>query len=384
MKITLMTAIGTALALTAGADSVPRYSLVDLGVVGPAGQALNVSGNGITSGAATMPDGSLHAVLWLNRIRKDIGLEGLGGANSIAFGVNLFGVAVGGAETDQVDPTGADFCGFATYGLPTAGAVCAPFVWKGGDMRALPTLGGRNGTASQINRWGTIVGETETASADPGCPQRLQFRPVVWQGGKVRALPTVAGDADGVAYAVNDRGQVVGSSGSCAPFNPALQMAMQPLHPILWQPDGTPISLGSLGGSGYGGGNLAININDLGHVVGTSDLPGDQGGHAFLWTSEDGMSDLGTLPGDLLSGAIGINDSDTITGISLDATFTPRAVVWLNGVAADLNALVAPGPLHLLMGTSINRAGEIVGLAVDTRNGDLHAYKASPIQRARH
>ena len=47
---------------------------------------------------------------------------------------------------------------------------------------------------------------------------------------------------------------------------------------------GKVADLGSLGGSGYGGGNLALNINNLGQVVGNPGLPGDTENHAFLWS----------------------------------------------------------------------------------------------------
>ena len=54
-------------------------------------------------------------------------------------------------------------------------------------------------------------------------------------------------------------------------------------------------------------------INNKGEVVGFSDLSGDGSGtpnfHAFLWTKSSGMKDLGTLPGDAYSEALGINRS---------------------------------------------------------------------------
>jgi uncharacterized membrane protein len=118
---------------------------------------------------------------------------------------------------------------------------------------------------TQINIFGVATGEVENAQRDPGCPQRIQFKPVKWQNGKVIELPTYAGDADALAYAINDSGQVAGSSGECAPFNPNLQAAMLPLHPLRWEPDGSVTYLGTLGGTGRGFANLAININNYGH-----------------------------------------------------------------------------------------------------------------------
>ena len=145
-----------------------------------------------------------------------------------------------------------------------------------------------------------------------------------------------------MAYAINDVGQVVGSTGTCAPYNPNFQLAMVPAHPMLWEADGTPRYLGTLGGTGTNpnDANLAININNKGHAVGTSALAGDETGHAFLWTREKGMQDLGTLPGDFASGAIAINDSEQISGISIGPN-GPRAFVWQNGVDERFER---PGP----------------------------------------
>ncbi len=362
------------------ANPAARYSLTDLGPLGPGGSVIHINKIGLIAGALTAADSTDHASLWYKRRVIDISKPGLGGANSIAYATNVFGQAVGGAETGKPDPNGADFCGFKAYGLVTSGDICAPFLWQNGVMRQLPTLGGNNGSATQINLFGVATGEVENALHDPGCPERLEFKPVKWQNGKVIELTTYAGDPDALAYAINDRGQVTGSSGECAPFNPNLQAAMLPLHPLLWEPDGSVKYLGTLGGTGRGFANLAININNRGHVVGTSALAGDQVNHAFLWTQEGGMRDLDALhPDDPNSGAAGINDFDEITGISVPADGPPSAFVWRNGQMTDLNTVVqGAGNLHLLAGTSINNDGEIVGIAIDTQTGDVHGYLATP------
>jgi probable HAF family extracellular repeat protein len=356
-----------------------RYTVTDLGPTGSlAGGPFYISPNGLISGSAPATDGSAHATLWYQRFRLDIGIPGLGGSNSIAFGVNASGQAVGGAETNHRDPMGADFCGFRAYGLSTSDFVCAPFLWQRGVITPLPTLGGNNGTASQINRWGTAAGEAENTTLDPDCPHKLQFKPVTWVNGAIHELPTHPGDPDAVAYAINDKGQVVGSSGTCADFNPNLQLSLHPLHPILWEPDGSAIDLKGLGGTGYGFANLAINLNNRGHVVGTSDLPGDVYGHAFFWSRKGGIKDLGTLPGDVRSGAVSINDSDTVVGLSLDPDFNARAFVWQNGVMHDLNSLVSTRDWYLTSATSINDDGQIVGFAVNKRTGEPHGFLATP------
>ena len=129
----------------------------------------------------------------------------------------------------------------------------------------------------------------------------------------------------------------------------------------------------------YLAGHHACAINNLGQVVGHSDLTGDTTFHTFLWTWETGMKDIGTLPGDFASTAISINDPGVIVGTSLDASFNPRAFVWENGSMTDLNAVLSSNPqkLYLLLAYSINASGDIVGLAA-TANGDLHGFMATP------
>ena len=90
------------------------------------------------------------------------------------------------------------------------------------------------------------------------------------------------------------------------------------------------------------------------------------------------MQDLGTLPGDVDSAAIGINDMGQIVGVSIDANFNPRAFLRQGRDLVDLNTLVAGGsPLDLASACSINTAGEIVGFAFDN-SGNVHAYMAAP------
>jgi probable HAF family extracellular repeat protein len=90
------------------------------------------------------------------------------------------------------------------------------------------------------------------------------------------------------------------------------------------------------------------------------------------------MQDLGTLPGDIVSSAINLNDRGEVVGVSSDANFHLRAWVLRDGVPADLNTLIqADFPLHLLLACSINSRGEIIGLAVNDA-GEFHGYLASP------
>ena len=368
MKSFRVAGLGLAFAVSTGsAWAQERYNVFDLGVVGnpPAGPYI-IRNNGLISGAAATPDGSsMHAVLWYKGWKIDIGTPGLGGQNSAAFGVNEFGQTVGQAETSR--PNAEDFCGFNAYGFASSTA-CRPFLWQDGVMTKLPTLGGHNGFANSINNRGVVAGIAETDATDPtsGCPVH-QFEPVVWERGRIHSLPPYSGDSDGVAAQVNDKGQVVGASGTCGSFNPNTGLYLVENHALLWE-NGIATDLGNLGGEGGLAGNHACALNNHGQVVGHSDLPNDASFHGFLWTRETGMKDLGTLSGDFASLALGINDGGVVVGASIGPAFsTFRAVLWEKGTVTDLNTLVDANPknLYLVQGESINSRGEIIGLAVD-------------------
>jgi uncharacterized membrane protein len=383
--------------LTAAKAQNTHYTVQDLGIVGEnfnqPGQPFEISNNGWVSGGAGV-GATEHAVLWHQGALTDIGDPGLGG-NSIAFGVNEFGFAVGEVEDTATDlSTTEDFCGFEFMGYASSPTPCVPFVWIGGKMVPLKTLGGVNGVATWINGYGLISGYAENRILDSTCAgtgsaQIYQFKPVVWLGGWIQPLPTAGkqfNDPDGVALAVNDLGQVVGSTGTCTSFNPNFLFNLQPVHAVLWE-NGMAHDHGSLPNeSNY----VAENINNRGEVVGGPAIAGQ----AFLWTAENGMQGLGTVEGDNYSIGIGINDKDEIIGIS--ANFSPegaihaiRGFVRQNGKLVDLNTLIVGsnpfpqsfstnvGPTGLVTACKINSNGEIDGIAIDA-TGATHAYLATP------
>jgi probable HAF family extracellular repeat protein len=367
-----------------------HYTVVDLGPVGPSsseGQPFKITGNGLVSGERVVanPKNSLEwvsqAVLWDKTDLKVIGTPGLGGPNSVAFSVNYWGQAVGQADTETRDPNGEDFCGSTVLGLTHSGNTCVPYQWQNGTMVELPRLKnsagkeGNNGVALQNNFFGMIAGTAENAERDSTCPgalvspQSIQFKPVIWikryplSQAELYELPTVDRDPDGIAYAINDLGQAVGATGKCGPFNTVEQNNLTPLHAVLWQ-GGNAINLGNLGGDGLFAGIYATGLNDFGQVVGTSDTTGDKSFHAFLW-QKGHIKDLGTLKGDSYSSAIAIANNGMVLGVSVDADFSLRAVLWRDEIPTDLNTLVPSStPLYLQAACSINYKGEIIGFGV--------------------
>ncbi|MBS0569776.1 MAG: hypothetical protein JSS28_04160, partial [Proteobacteria bacterium] len=301
-----------------------RYSITDLGTLpgGTFSQAAAISLTGLVAGGSNSTDGFEHAVLWFGGKSMDIGPSGM---NSDAFGVNAFGVTAGQTETGSDDPYAENFCGYFT------GLQCRPFLWQGGTRKLLPLLGGNNGsTGDNVNIFGQVAGVAETAQIDPDCPnavsavgtgpQQLYFKPVIWgpQPNTVRELRTLPGDDVGIAFWVNDLGQAVGVTGTCA--NTSLPPLAVGPHAVLWERDGTPVDLGNLGGLGDperpGIGNVAHAINERGQVVGVSALADNTATHGFLWTRKGKMISLDPLPDHSQSGAIAINNLGVTVGVS--------------------------------------------------------------------
>jgi probable HAF family extracellular repeat protein len=371
-----------AMAASAPATASGRYQVRNLGSLGGMSSAgTSIDNIGLVSGFSNLPGNqSMHAALWLNGLALDLGT--LGGANSgITWPVkNDYGVLVGIAETAQVDPLGENWSCSAFFPTIT-GHTCQGFVWRWGHMHALPTLGGNNGFAAGANNLGLTVGWAENTVHDPTCDpaskQVLQFKPVVWGPGDndIEALPLIDGDTSGAATAINDRGQVVGISGLC---DQAVGR-YSAIHAVLWQ-KGRARDLGNLGGAAW---NTPMAINKLGVVVGFANVPGGKSAgsfhaHAFVWTAASGMRDLGTLPGDTISEALGINDQGVIVGESCGANGC-RAVLWRNGNIVDMNTLLAPGyGDQLVYANDIDDAGKITGQSMNAATGVSSAFLAVP------
>ena len=362
------------LACFSDAGAQASYKVTDLGVPlnnGNLGCAMALNNHGWTLSMNGLMDPvsnfisakvvTGHAVINIDGLKIDLGT--LGGPNSWMNwgGINDRGEAVGMAETSVPDPDGEDFCTFGT------GLTCRPFLWQNGHMSALPTLGGNNGSASDINNRGQIAGFAETAVPDSGCPPSPTVSPVLWEEGKAQPLPTVGSDPDGVAFAINDQGQAVGYSGTCT----------SAIHAVLWT-SGTAFPLPDLGTGAF-----AQGINDQGQIVGTVGSPDGTTQYAALWQN-GAITNLGTLPGDFAALATGINNLGQVVGSTLDSGFNwSHGFIWQDGVMTDLNTLFpASSNLYTTMANKINERGQISGMATvlsGPHAGDIHAFLATPV-----
>jgi len=384
MKTLIARFVVLASALLAGIAYGSEYRVANLpSLGGTISRGNSINDRGWVAGYSNLAGNqSRHAIVWVDGVGSDLGT--LGGPNSsVAWPVkNDRGLLAGIAQTAAPDPLGENWsCSAFFPGATATGHICLGFVWEGGVMRALPTLGGNNGFATGANNRGQVVGWAENTVHDPTCvpPQVLQFRAVLWEPGRdrIQELPPLPGDTSGAATAINDRGQVVGISGTCDQAVGRFTAA----HAVLWE-NGIPSDIGNLGGNTW---NTAMAINERGDIVGFAGQPGDDPDNpllrAFLWTRRDGIRNLGTLPGDVYSEAHGINEQGQVVGTSCDVDGNCRAFLWQDGVMKDLNALVAPGYTAVLTtAQDINDRGVITGRAFDAATGTRPAFVATPVQ----
>lgn len=360
-----------------GAVAQTSYKVTDLGTLpndnlgcamalNNQGWTLIMTGNVVPaeklSSFGTLLNG--RAVIDIDGVKTDLGT--LGGPNSwMNWGaINDHGQVVGMAETVAPDPNDENICQFAT------GLQCRPFLWQNNNMSALPTLGGNNGQASQINNRGQIAGTAETPDLDAGCPASAPHvisLPVLWEQGKPRTLPTVGGDPDGFAMAINDQGHAVGFSGTCTAA----------LHGLLWE-NGTVVLLPDLGT-----GAIAESINDRGQIAGIIGSADGTTEFGALWQNGV-LTNLGTLPGDFAAIATGINNRGQVVGSTLDSGFNwSHTFIWQDGVMTSLDTLFPESSnLFPVMANKINERGQISGMAIvlsGPHTGDIHAFLATPV-----
>jgi probable HAF family extracellular repeat protein len=368
------------LACFSNAVAQASYRITDLGTEGSDNLACAMSLNdqGWTEiMAGNLPPGEQDSILGtLLNGRALIDLDGfkfdlgtLGGQNSwMNWGqINDFGQVVGYSETNIPDPNGEDVCGFGTH------LECRPFLWQLFHMSALPTLGGNNGQASAINNRGQIAGFAETTTVDSGCPPNLIRLPVLWENGnaKAKALPTLTGDPDGVAFGINDHGQAVGDSGNCTGTT---------IHAVSWE-NFTASQLPD-----YGAGSIAQYVNDQGQIAGLVGSADGTTQYGALWQNGV-LTDLGLLPGDFGGLASGINSKGQIVGSNFDSDFSwSHGFIWQNGVMTDLNTLIpASSNLFITMANEINERGQISGMAIVLSGkdaGNIHAFLLTPANQS--
>jgi probable HAF family extracellular repeat protein len=263
-----------------------------------------------------------------------------GGNNSFTNWISAKGLIAGFSENGAIDPL---------LGVPETHAV----LWKHSEIIDLGTLeGGHESQAFAVNDKGQVVGAALNTIPDPFDPIFVtQIRAFLWQDGVMKDLGTLGG-SEALAFLVNERGQVAGFSFTNSTPNASTGMPTQ--DPFLWE-NGKMVDLGTLGGTV----GVANALNNRGQVVGQSNLAGDLTTHPFLW-DRGVLTDLGTLGGDFGS-AHWINDAGKIVGFaSTSGDQALHGFLWNDGVITDLGT-VNNEPCSTAQG--INSKNQIVGIS---------------------
>lgn len=210
IKLSIATA-GAGLIVLAAAESVAAatfYSITDLGNWSPT--ALNNWSQQIVGNSITA-DGNTHAVLWQNGTITDLGTLGSDYNNSQATGINDLGQVVG----NSYNTVCSDRWGMTSYGDSRG------FLWQNGNMINLGTLDSNDSCsqAAAINNMGQVVG---TSYARMPTNPYSGYRSFLWEHGGMtepggfynlmfnNLLLNNSGWVLSSASAINNRGQIVG------------------------------------------------------------------------------------------------------------------------------------------------------------------------------
>lgn len=337
----ILCALGAVALFAAGAApaaTAARYLVTDLGTLYPeTGETLATALNrsGQATGQTSTPDGTGTQAFLYAGGQLHL-LGTLGGYYSVGLAINRGGLVAGLAF------------------LPDNFTVRA-FLSAGNGMTDLGTLGGPSSVARALNDKGHVAGSADTASGT--------IHAFVWRGGFMRDLGTLGGEHSD-AFAINAAGQVAGDSETAEGTRHAFVYAHGQMTDL------TPDDLWS----------TAMAINEYGVVVGAARHLATHPQRAFIANASNQLTDLGDPLGGG-SSALAVNRHGVAVGYSMvpDGSYQ-HAYLWKLGRATDLNGMLDPlsgQGVVLEVARGINDSGEIV--AVGTRNGGpRHSFLLTP------
>jgi probable HAF family extracellular repeat protein len=325
--------------LPVGASArAPAYTITDLGTLGgPSSSATAISGNGRVVGIADKEaPGSQGPFLWQEGIgMTDLGEVPLCGLVPLPVGVNDRGWVVG-----QGSGPGCEVV----------------YLFRDGEWTTIPPIG-RYSWVNGINNSGQVIGDGQT---------RHRFRAALYEDGGWADLGTLPGDTNSFAGAINQQGQVAGSS----------FLLNSGARVFLWQKDLGMVDLGS-----PGAGHVFVSaLTEDGRVAGT--FGPWESSRPFVYRDGEFL-ELGTLPGDDSARAAGMNHSGLVVGTSRRGSGDGHPFLWREELGmVDLNELIPPNSgWELISAAAINDAGQIVGTG--RVGGQTHAFILDPTTRFR-
>ena len=328
-----------------------KYVVNDLGTLGGdffSAQSINNAGQA-TGYADVTAGGVNHAFRTganraANAATDDLGT--LGGATSSAYAINASGQ-------------------LAANERPVSGNGFAVLVNADGSFLNLGDMGGTftDSTANGVNDLGQVTGAGGPPAGTCGVSHAFLTAPnsVLTSASDLGSL-RACGNSDG--HAVNNHSEVVGNTDLIS----GLAVVS---HAMYWSSAFGMVELGVLGttpafGNFFGNSSTALAINDSGQIVGSSsfnNMPGLSYTHAFLTTRSGPMQDIGTLGGNGAT-AFSINNAGQVVGNALttgDARL--HAFLYVAGAMTDLNSVIVSPGWELVSASHINDNGQIIACA---------------------
>lgn len=246
--------------------------------------------------------------------------------------------------------------GINDAGLVVGYADGAVFTW---DTATGSALLHRQGALAQsqvyaLNQRGDFAGMTDKSG---------RWVAASWQGGSRQELGVLLQNVNigfDMARAINDSGMIAGGARSQISWNE---------HAFVYTPEGGMVDIGTL----YGENDFstAHGINDFGQVVGWSRRSGQAAQRAFVWSAQGGMQDLGHLfPGysQEYVYAYDINNQGLVVG-GTSSFGRYHGFLWNQTSGLQkLDDLVdntgRATPWQINSAFAINEAGQIVGSAM--------------------
>lgn len=232
---------------------------------------------------------------------------------------------------------------YVRTGITAVVALCAGTALATPTLTRIPTLGGSESVALDINDHGQVVGQA-LIKGDSVAHAYL------WSNGEMTDLGSLGENYSSSAWAINNNGEIVGESD----FNEFGAPAAMYWH------DGKTINLNQAMNAGT---SVAWDINDNGVIVGQGSLgPGFSKG--FIYTPGTGGIAAGTLQGHQGGSNRAINNSNIVVGDSFffgDPSKAHRAE--RNDRGDWVSEEIGPGLQSVSFATDINSHGVITGYA---------------------
>jgi probable HAF family extracellular repeat protein len=334
-------AIGMLQLATVGkARAATIYHLTNLGNFGSGYvEALGINNSGAVVGYANDASGNAQPFIYSNGVMTNIAPAGVPGGEATAI-------------SDNGQITG--------YTIVAGGVIEQAFLYSGGTFTTIPVPSGYNNSRGYaINNGGQVGGNV---SANSGA-----YTASIFSNGSTQKIQ----NNSAAVYGINAAGEAVGN------LLIPVQGTVPTAHAFTYL-NGTLTDLGAQLGGPYAFGSDATGINNSGQIigdVGTRDID------AFLY-SNGVATNLGTLPGQQQSQALGLNDEGQVVGSSFsdgDNEPLPAGFLYSGGQMLNLNNMLdsSGNGWQIQQAVAINDNGWIAADA--TFRGNTFAVLLTPV-----